>query len=328
MDYQTPHVVLLGGGTGSYELLLGLKAWTPHITAIVNMCDDGGSTGRLRRDYDVLPPGDVRQCLAALSTRSDMAELFSYRFDGGELGGHAVGNILLAALELQNGSFTRAIEQASRMLGVTGSVLPVTLEKHALVMQDGDLAVRGQEAVREHTIRNPGNVRLYCDPAAAISPAAVKAIAEADLVIIAPGGLYWTLLPMCTVDGLADALREARAKKICVTNLMNRPEQHRGWHVVDYVKAFQTYLGEGVIDTVLYNTEAVSPDLLERYASEGEAIVDTEPERFTEVTAQFVGAELVAAAPALLNPADTQIARTRIRHDGTKTTAAIRKVFY
>lgn len=320
---EAPRVVLLGGGTGSYELLLGLKEWTPHLTAVVNMCDDGGSTGRLRADYGVMPPGDIRQCLTALAGDDVLARAFSHRFLDGDLAGHAAGNLLLAALELETGDFSVAVQKAADMLKCTGEILPVTLTNHTLVMQDGETIIRGQERVRLHGIDH-GPTKVWLEPAAVVTPEVRGAIARADVVILAPGGLNWTLLPICVVDGVAEALQNTKAQVVCVANLMNRPEQHAGWHVVDYVREFQKYVGETTIDTVVYNTQAVTGTLLERYQAVGEEPVGILPERFREVMVRCVGADLLAHVAAEQNPADRAVPRARIRHDGHKTTTAIR----
>lgn len=320
-------IVLLGGGTGSFELLLGLKELTPDITAVVNMCDDGGSTGRLRAEYGVLPPGDVRQCLVALGRDQEQADLFSYRFDKGSLAGHAAGNLILAALEIEHNCFAVAVEIASHMLAVTGRVVPVSLESHGLVMQDGAKTIRGQEAVRLHTTSNR-DVVVKLEPVARLNPLAARAIHDADIVVIAPGGLYWTLLPMCAVQGVSEALQTTTATVFCVANLMNRPEQHQDWHVVDYIREFERYIGEGTIDTVLYNTQPMSPELLANYAMAHEAPVATNAARFSELQTSAIGAELIADAPARQDAADHAIRRTLIRHDGRKVAKEIIRLYH
>lgn len=317
-------VVVIGGGTGSHEVLAGLKNVTNDITALVNMCDDGGSTGRLRHDYDVMPPGDLRQCLVALANDTVAAGLFAYRFEGGELAGHPAGNIALAALEKQHG-IVAAVEVAGRMLDIAGRVLPATITQHQLVMQDGNETIRGQEAVRLHVIHEK-SVDLHLEPNAALHPEAAQAISEADIVVIAPGGLYWTLLPVLSLEGMAEALQQTPGKVICVVDLMNRPEQHQGWHVVDYVKAMGKLIGEDTIDTVLYNNRPITEELRLRYATAGEMPVGIASERFSELNAVSVGADLVAVAPDGQDKADTAIRRTLIRHDGIKTAAAIQSL--
>ena len=324
MQNSAPRIVLLGGGTGSYELLLGLKELTPHITAVVNMCDDGGSTGRLRRDYNVSPPGDVRQCLAALATNSDAERLFSHRFDGGDLGGHAAGNIILAALELQSGSFMQAVDVVSKMLGCIGRVLPVTNTKHILAMQDGEMIIKGQESVRLHHTKD--QVRVWLEPHVEINHLVRDAILEADMVIIAPGGLNWTLLPLCAVGGVQESLQQTKGQVVCVTNLMNRPEQHKDWHVVDYVLEFNKYIGEGTIDTVVYHNGSIPTELIDQYATAGEGQVRIDAERFSELGIDSVGADLAAGSPKGFDPADEVIDRTHIRHDGRKTADTILRI--
>lgn len=322
-----PKVVVLGGGTGSYELLLGLKDVTPHLTAVVNMCDDGGSTGRLRAGYGVMPPGDVRQCLVALAGDEAAAKLLSYRFGEGELAGHPVGNLLLSAGELRLGDFGASVQEVSRMLRSEGVVLPVTETNHVLVMEDGDETIRGQEQVRLHQIKHPSEVRLRLEPVARITAEARDAIEAADFVVFAPGGLNWTLLPICLVDGVPDALQRSRAQVICVANLMNRPEQHIGWHVVDYVQEFQKYLGEDVVHAVLYNTGKIPEVAADRYAADGHDPVGCAPHRFAEIRAEAIGTDLVARALAVQDSADTSIERSRIRHDSDKTGAALKAIF-
>lgn len=323
---KEPKITLLGGGTGSYELLIGLKAWTPHITAVVNMCDDGGSTGRLRADYGVMPPGDVRQCLAALAADEELARAFSFRFHGGELGGHALGNVLLAGLEKQRGNFIDAVRVVSRWLRCQGQAVPVTADNHVLVMKDGEAIIRGQEQVRLHIVtdRAPS---VWLEPEVDILPEAARAIREADMVVLAPGGLNWTLLPICAVRGVAEALRDAPGKVVLVTNIMNRPEQHQGWHVADYVRAFEKYLGRGVIDVVLYNTGMVEPERIKNYATAGEEPVRVSPEEFANLQTLNVGADIVATMPAQQDTADNAVLRTLIRHDSTQTAAALRRIF-
>lgn len=316
-----PRIVLIGGGTGSYEVLLGVRGLTEDVTAVVNMCDDGGSTGRLRHDYGVMPPGDLRQCLVALANNPEAARLFAHRFDGGELGGHPVGNIMLAALEQQHG-IVAAVDIAGHMLNITGRVVPATTTQHQLVMQDGNDVIRGQESVRLHVIHEK-SVDLYLEPQAALHPEANRAIADADMVIIAPGGLYWTLLPVLSVDGMAEALQQTTAKVVCVVDLMNRPEQHQGWHVVDYVAEMEKHIGKGTIDTVLYNNHPISEELRLQYASAGEMPVEISSERFSELSADAIGADLVADTPKAQDEADTAIRRTLIRHDGLKTAAVL-----
>lgn len=317
-----PKIVVLGGGTGSHELLLGLKDLTTNLTAVVNMCDDGGSTGRLRRDYDVPPPGDIRQCLVALSDAPDAAAMFSYRFREGDFVGHPVGNIILTALTRQHSDFQAAIDIAEGMLKTRGRVLPVTTELHQLVMNDGGNIITGQEAIRLHTIRSPKDLSLLTAPAVKLNQTAAVAIEEADMVIIAPGGFYWSIMPMFAVEGLASALASTKAHIVFVVNLMNHPEQHPNWSAIDYVRSLELVLGKGVIDAVIYNTEKISEELMSAYAADGETPVFLGAGRLSGRVPNLVGAELVTTEVKHQNAADN-IWRTLIRHDSKKTATVI-----
>lgn len=314
MNINTPNIVVIGGGTGNFTLLQELKLLTPNISVIVNMSDDGGSTGMLRDELGVLPPGDIRQCLAALSDTPEVRDLFGYRFNKGSLKNQSIGNMILSGLELQYGSFEQAVQVASRILHITGQVLPVSLQEHTLVLQDGADTIRGQFVIVNHAIKHAA-ARIKLNPAVTLNPLALSAITRADLIVISPGNLYGSLLPVLSVGGIGEALRAAQAPKIVVANLVNKPGQTDDWHVVDYVKALESYIGANQIDYVLYNDEPPSADLLSRYAAEGEFPVGTELSRFEEITATATGAHFVARELVVHDPNDTIIKRTLIRHD-------------
>jgi uncharacterized cofD-like protein len=322
---KTPCIVLLGGGTGSFTLLQGLKKLTPSLTAIVNMSDDGGSTGVLRDELGVLPPGDVRQCLVALSDNPDVRDLFSYRFEDGRFEGQSLGNIILSGLELRHGSFTKAIQVASEILHITGQVVPVTTDKHTLVVRDGAKIYRG-----EHVIDGPlllsSDARVALEPAAQLNPAAERAIHEADMVVIAPGSLHSSLLPILAVSGMAEALAHTPALVVGVANLVNKPRQTDNWHVVDYVHQFARYVGSETIDVVLYNDRPIAEALLAKYAADGEFPVATEPSRFAETSTKAVGARLVSPDILVHQAPGDAIRRTLIRHDAGAVCDELRKL--
>jgi uncharacterized cofD-like protein len=317
----------MGGGSGSFTLLQELKHATDNITAIVNMSDDGGSTGVLRDELGVLPPGDVRQCIVALSDNEEVRNLFSYRFGRGILAGQSTGNIILSALELQHGSFEKAVKIASTLLHITGQVVPVTLGDHRLVLQDGDERIVNESAISQHIIRSR-DPRVWLEPGAEINPEARRAIIEASAVVIAPGNIFSSILPVLSVKGVSEALQESKAKKIAVTNLVTKPGQTEGWHVVDYVKAYEQYVGKGQIDVVLYNADLPSTELLEKYAAESEFPVSTRSDRFSEVSAAFIGRSLVAKELFKQDPNDTAIKRTLIRHDARIVTDTIMEILH
>jgi uncharacterized cofD-like protein len=323
---KQPQIVLLGGGTGSFTLLQGLKKLTPHLTAIVSMSDDGGSTGILRDELGVLPPGDVRQCLVALSDLPEVRDLFGYRFEAGRLKGQSLGNIILSGLELQYGNFEDAVRIAGDLLHSRGTVVPVTFDKHVLVVDDGSRVHRG-----EHLIDGPlplsvtATVRL--EPLAKLNPQARDAIMAADIIIIAPGSLHTSLLPILAVSGMDAALKATPAKVVSVTNLINKPGQTDDWHVVDYAKQLERYMGEGVLDVVLYNLEPITDTLLQKYATEGEFPVRIELDRFAEVTdVLMVGARLVSKEIATQSSTSDVVRRTLIRHDAAAVCTEVRKL--
>ncbi len=281
------------------------------------MSDDGGSTGVLRDELGVLPPGDARQCLVALSESPDIRGLFDYRFGAGSLAGQSLGNMILSGLELQHGSFEKAVEVASDVLRIRGNVIPVVLGSHKLVMRDGDDEIVGQFAIREHAIHTrPARVRL--EPVSALNPKAEQAIRDSGIVVIAPGGLYYSLLPIFSVNGIREALTDTKATVIYVANLVNQPGHTDDWHVADYVTKLEEYIGEGAIDMVLYNDKPISDYLLKKYAAEGEYPVDVSAEKFADVQYKTVGVPLVSSKFHKQDAADTVVRRTLIRHDGRK----------
>lgn len=322
---KTPRIAVIGGGTGSFTLLEKLKNYTPFISAIVNMSDDGGSTGRLRDEHGVLPPGDIRQCLVALAQDPRVRDLFDFRFSKGQLAGHSAGNIILSALELKYGDFNEAINTASSILNIKGKVIPVTVQNHELVMNDGGNEIVGEFNISEHKIKNDFP-RLHHSPLAMINESATVAILNSDVVVIAPGNLYASLLPALAVEGMSEALGRTKAKIIMVANLVNKPGQTDNWHVADYLNEIESYIGEGAVDYLLYNTSPPTKELLSRYAQDGEFPVDTNDEKFKNIKAKFVGSDLLALDVRPQDKADQAVKRTLIRHDGDKVAKQIIKI--
>ncbi|MEN3009912.1 MAG: uridine diphosphate-N-acetylglucosamine-binding protein YvcK [Candidatus Bipolaricaulaceae bacterium] len=264
-----PKVVAIGGGTGLSNLLRGVKHYTANLTAVVTVMDTGGSSGRLRRELDVLPPGDVRNCLLALAADEErMAKFLQHRFTAGEgLAGHALGNILLAGLEQATGSFDRAIEEASHFLSVRGQVLPATLDKVQLVAElvDGRTVVGEAEIAADPTpIR-----RVQLSAPARAYARALQAIEEADVILIGPGSLYTSILPNLLVDGIAAAINRSPAEKFVIMNLMTEPGETLGYTAYDHLKVLAQYLDLRRFTGIIVNTEPPPPEILERYRAEG-----------------------------------------------------------
>lgn len=328
MSNAAPHIALIGGGTGSFTILNKLKDYTPNISALVNMSDNGGSTGRLRDEHGVLPPGDVRQCLVALSRVPEVRDLFDYRFDKGDLSGHSAGNIVLSALELKYGDFIKAVDVASSILNIIGQVVPITVTNHELIMHDGDQKIVGEYEISKHHITSK-SPRLELKPGASANPQAIEAIMTADIVVIAPGNFYGSLLPALSVEGVAKALQNTDAKKVMIANLVNKPGQNDGWRVVDYLSHFSKCIGSNVFDIVLYNTSLPSTGLLKKYAQDGEFPVDIELGQFKNRTnTEFMGADLLARDVVRQDKADKAIKRTLIRHDADKVARQLMRIYY
>jgi uncharacterized cofD-like protein len=249
-----PKIVAIGGGTGLSTLLRGLKEYTGNLTAIVTVADDGGSSGRLRQELGILPPGDFRQCLVALADVEPlMTRLFQYRFaEGQALEGHSFGNLFIAAMTAITGNFERAIRESSRVLAVRGQILPSTLDNLTLCAEfDDDATVTGESAIpKEHKrIR-----RLFLQPSRpAAYPEAIRAILEADLIVIGPGSVFTSVLPNLLVEDISRSIRSSRAVKVYVCNVASEHGETDGFYVMDYIRAFEGHVGPGIFQYVLVN---------------------------------------------------------------------------
>ncbi|MCL2110529.1 YvcK family protein [Microgenomates group bacterium] len=285
-------VVVIGGGTGSFVVLSGLKNYFNDLTALVTMADDGGSTGQLRDELGVLPPGDVRQCLVALARSPKVRDLFNFRFEEGSLKGHSFGNLFLTALEKMTGDFRAGVELATEVLEVVGRVEPITLDKVTLVIQDGNKIVRGQRKIDDGAfVANRPELWLE-PPNSTANPAAKEAIKQAALIVIAPGSLYTSLGAALVVPEIGAALKKSPAKKVYVCNLMNKSGQTDGFTVQDYANELERMAGEQFLDYVIYNTTKPQPQLLKKYAVEGELPVDLGKKTKTHYA--LIGADLLA----------------------------------
>lgn len=322
-------IALIGGGTGSFTLLSELKNRTEAIAALVNMADDGGSTGVLRDELGALPPGDVRQCLVALSDSPELRDLFNYRFDEGSLKGHAFGNLFISALEKMTGDFVKGIEVASQVLNITGVVEPITLTNVTLVARESDgTETRGQHDISE--LGGIGRAREYrLDPSAEANPSAIKAIMRADIVVIAPGQLYGSLAPALLVDGIGQALADTRALKLYVANLVTKPGQTDGYSVTDFADELERLAGVEFLDAVIYNTEKPSASLLKKYTADGELAVEYDAKAADDARYDVIGAPLLSQQVWVNHNKSDPLAssRTYIRHDPLATADAIMRYY-
>ena len=325
-----PKIVVIGGGTGSFTILSALKYYARDITAVVNMSDDGGSTGILRDELGALPPGDIRQCLVALSESDQiMRDLFNYRFEEGTFGGHSFGNLFLSALEKTTGSFAAAVRTAGDVLKITGRVLPVTLSDVNLVLTKSDgTTIRGEWQIGNRPFAET-RPRLSLEPAAILNPEVASAIADADVVVIAPGNLYGSLAPALIIPGLAETLQKTKATITYVCNLVTKPGQTDGFKVHDYADEIERFIGEGTLDFVIYNTHQPTKHLLDKYAQAGEFAVEYDTEKLAATGYQAIGADVISDTIYKTGPADQQfIPRTLIRHDSDKLARLIMRIYF
>lgn len=278
-----PRIVAVGGGTGLSSLLRGLKHLTANVTAVVTVMDDGGSSGRLRQELNILPPGDIRNCLIALAEdESQISQLFNHRFQGGALQGHSLGNLVIAGLQEMTGSFDRAIEEMSTLLNTRGQVLPATLEDAELVaeLEDGRI-VHGES----HISKAGGRVRCIKLSRADVRayPKVLEELHQADLIILGPGSLFTSVIPNLLVAGIREAIERSSAKKFYIMNLMTQPGETDGFTAQDHLRALGEYIDVRTLDFVVLNRQPVPKELLAQYAEEGSVPVAddlTEPNRW------------------------------------------------
>jgi uncharacterized cofD-like protein len=297
------NVVVVGGGTGNYTTLTGLRNEDCNLTAIVAMTDSGGSSGRLREELGQLPPGDIRRCLIALASDSSqgnlMRHLFDYRFSSGNgLNGHNFGNLLLTALTEVTGNTITAIEAASYMLGIKGTVLPVTLTRTTLVarLEDGSKLV-GEAAIDLR--RDNLNVAIdyiHLDPKAYVYPPVLEVIQKADAIVIGPGDIYTSVLPNLLVEDVAEAITASKAVKIHVCNLMTKPGESDGFKASHFAKLVLAYLGTTQpLDYLIFNEDPFPERLLQRYAADGQYPVEMDLEGCQKVVSNVVCRPVLAA---------------------------------
>ena len=320
MIYWVKNIVIVGGGTGTFTLLSGLRKFPTNNAVIVSTADDGGSTGRLREELGVLPPGDLRQCLVGLSyTDPVLQDLFSYRFAKGSLAGHTVGNIILAALEKVTGDVERGIAQTAKMLNVRGEVVPVTLFPTKL----SATLMNGKKIVGEHHIDEPrhdGNIRiksLTLKPGGAANPRALGLIAAADAIIFGPGDLYTSTIPNLLVKGVAEAVRRSSAKKILITNLMTKHGQTDKFKASDFVKSLESYLGKGSVDAVIVNSKKPAAAWIARHKKEHSEFVEPDTALLKKMKLKVLAEPLLNGNTFEKNSGDV-LKRSYLRHDPDK----------
>jgi uncharacterized cofD-like protein len=323
-------ITVIGGGTGSFTLLSALKNHTRQLAAVVNMVDDGGSTGVLRDELGVLPPGDVRQCLVALSDSPKIRDLFNYRFEEGTFEGHSFGNLLLTALEKTTGNFTEAVETASEILRVNGVVVPATLDNVRLKMEwpEASTILHGERVIDADFFKyDPRRANLSLVPSAHANPTALAAIEQADIVVIAPGDLYTSLGPLLVIDGIGEALMKTNATIMYVSNLVTKQGQTAGFCVSDHAAEIERFIGGDVLDYVFYNEQIPTAAVAERYKQENAYLVEVDDAVLAGKSYTAVGGSFLGAVADTHQNDVLPVTRSLIRHDSEAIAGALIEVY-
>ena len=312
------NIVIIGGGTGTFTLLSGLRKYPSNNTVIVSSADDGGSTGILRKELGVMPPGDIRQCLVGLSyTQKEFQQLFNFRFPTGSLAGHTVGNIIIAALEKVTGSIDEAINLSAKMLNVRGTVLPVTLKPTLLlaVLENGKTLV-GEHNIDQQNIKlQISNIKsLKLKPNGPANPKALAAVKSADAIIFGPGDLFTSTILNLLVKGVAEAINKSSAKKILITNIMSKFGQTDGFKASDFVKVLEQYL-KGKIDIALVNNKKPAGTILQKYSKEKAKFIGPDAKNLKSL--KVVQENLISNSTIKKQTGD-KLKRSFLRHDSDK----------
>jgi len=328
------NIVSVGGGTGLSTLLSGLKryvgreafllhgpdtCWIDTLTAVVTVTDDGGSSGRLREEFQILPPGDIRNCMVALAEDERLlTKLFQYRFDSdGELGGHSFGNLFLTTLTAVTGDFLEAIKVSSEVLAIKGRIFPSTMEDVELVaeLEDGTI-VKGETKIVEARSRI-ARLWLSCERCRPLAET-LEAIAEADIITIGPGSLYTSIIPNLLVDGIIDALNASPALKVYVCNIMTQPGETTGFSVEDHIRALLEYSPGLKLDCVIVNTAPISDEAREKYLADGAVQVEFESRTHLQFGDERIEFLRPNGEPIRVVCGDMMIEDGVVRHDSHK----------
>lgn len=317
------NIVILGGGTGTSTLLSGLRKYFKNISVIVSTADDGGSTGMLRKELGVLPPGDIRQCLLGLSNAPrEMQELFNYRFSKGNLSGHNVGNIILSALEKIYG-VQAGLLLAGKILNSTGEVIPVTLKPTVLsaVLDNGKI-ITGEHNIDEPNMNFESGIKnIELKPNQPVNPRVLEAIKKADVIIFGPGDLYTSTLPNLLVRGVRESIKRSKAQKIFITNIMTKFGQTQGYKASDFIVELEKYLGDS-LDVVLVNKQVPKQEDLKKYAKEKAEFVEVDVDKLQKFKNRVIVQNFLQNGTYKKKPGD-KLKRSFLRHNSLKLAKVI-----
>lgn len=311
-----PAITVVGGGHGLSVLLRGIKQATSNVTAVVTVADDGGSSGRLRQDLGMIPPGDLRNCLVALAdTEPLMEKLFQHRFEGSsELSGHSFGNLFIAAMTQVTGDVETALKESSKVLAVKGQVLPASKEFVRLdaIMEDGTVVCGESHIPEAH--KRIHRVKLYPEHAEAVQ-SSLDAIRNAEAIVLGPGSLYTSVIPNLLVEGIGDAICRSKAVKIYICNVMTQPGETDGYTASMHVKAIMDHAGRNAVDYVIVNSTPVPEDLKQKYAETGAYPVVVDDDALNQLGVGIIKADLITSKDA-------------IHHDPKKLCDSVMRVVY
>ena len=311
-----PAITVVGGGHGLSVLLRGIKQATSNVTAVVTVADDGGSSGRLRQDLGMIPPGDLRNCLVALAdTEPLMEKLFQHRFEGSsELSGHSFGNLFIAAMTQVTGDVETALKESSKVLAVKGQVLPASKEFVRLdaIMEDGTVVCGESQIPEAH--KRIHRVKLYPEQAEAVQ-SSLDAIRNAEAIVLGPGSLYTSVIPNLLVEGIGDAICRSKAVKIYICNVMTQPGETDGYTASMHVKAIMDHAGRNAVDYVIVNSTPVPEDLKQKYAETGAYPVVVDDDALNQLGVGIIKADLITSKDA-------------IHHDPKKLCDSVMRVVY
>ena len=303
-------IVVIGGGSGIFNVLKGLKNYPVSITSIVTSFDNGGSTGRLRDEFGILPPGDIRRSLVALAPDtgdSTLRDLFSFRFaESSSLLGHSFGNLFIHALTTITGDEITAIKKASEILGISHTILPVSVDKAHLsaTLEDGTV-IKGETNI--DIPKHNGALKiteLHLEPRATLYSGAHKAILEADLVVIGPGDLYTSLLPHTLVEGFNEAIRDSKAPLVYIVNTMTKWGETNNFTATDFVRTLLKYLNKDSVDYLICNTAPLNPNLVEKYERTNSFLVDVDLKELASYTKQIIAQDVVTQTDVVRHDAE------------------------
>ncbi|CAK0748440.1 putative gluconeogenesis factor [Gammaproteobacteria bacterium] len=308
-------VTVIGGGTGSFTILNGLKNFPDlDLAAIITMFDDGGSSGTLRDELGALPPGDIRQCLVALSESDEIwRQVFNFRFNEGIFAGQNFGNLLITAFQQITGSFEMALNFAGEILKTKGKVIPVTLDDVHLIARTPD----GEVIVGEHKIdlKEKPIESLRFKPEPGYNPKAIERLLNSDMIVICPGDVYTSILPNLMVRSMAKTIRASKALKVYICNIMTQKMHTANFRVIDFIKLIESYLGQkDIFDFVLYNSRKPDEEFLAAYSQEGEFLVEFQEEDFVGRKTVFLGKDFLSQKIPMQVKGDN-LRRALIRHD-------------